>query len=410
MIFPRGYAIHSNLDSLFVRLDVLTLILKEKRFTGYLSVSSTDYEGVLVFFKGKLPAALDDFQGITSSGISAIKQVCSKVKEKGCSINVYTMPLITVVRLLQMGHLKLLYKDLSSTFTNINSLTDKLLQDGVSGCIDVTALNKQWMGIVFPSPDHVDVSFLWNEGKTITGSPALDRIEPLVSKTGAVFNVFSGKGKIKPKKRPAINNTPSKERLIAAWGDIIGIVERTVQPYVKEKFLYTFRAVLKEISVVYPFLHPSNGGFYYENGKASFRGSTDQLSEGLGKSLSASVSRLVAKKGKPNFSVIVKTALQPLIEKYADIVKHFSFASYCELFEITIYDRVVAVTQPFFGENTDGFLERQWLKKIDVTSENLTPEHLSALVVQLEKSAMLLISQDEVKQLCRQIEFIQMLY
>lgn len=410
MIFPRGHALHSNLDSLFIRIDALTSVLKEKNFSGYLGVSSADYEGVLIFYKGRLSAALDDYKGVKGRGKPAIQQIFSKGKEKDCSISVNAMPRNTVAHLLKMGYLRLLYKDLPSAFTDLNNLVNKLMQDGVAGCIDVTALNHQWSGIVFLSPDQMDGGFLWSEGKTTTGSSVLNEIRSLISKTGAVFNVFSAAGKIKQSKRPKINNTPRPEHLIVVWGDIIGTVEKAVQPHVKKGFLFTFKTVLKEISVVYPFLHPISGGFYYENGKASFRGPADRLSEALGKSLSASVSRLAADQRKVNLSVLVKSALQPLIRKHADAMKHFSIASSCELFDMTIYDRVVVAARPFFGENTGGFLERQWLNKISATAENLIPEDLTALVAQLDKSAMLLISKEEVRELCQQIEFIQNSY
>ena len=411
MIFPRGRALHRNLDSLFVKIDSLISILETKLFTGYLNILSTGYEGVLVFYRGKPVAAFDKNKGVKNKGHVAKKQILRKGKEKDCSINVYAMPGKTLARLMSMKNLRLIYKDLSSDFADLDSLVEKLQYGGAYGCIDVTALNNQWTGIVFLSPEQIDASFLSYNDRTTTGATVLEDMRILLSRTGAVFNVFSTRNKIKPFERMVSENKPSQEQLVQVWGDIIGTVDKTVQPHIKKRgFTYTFKTVLKEISVVYPFLHPISGGFYYENGKASYRGSTTQLSEALGKSLSATVSRLAAESRKVNLTVLVKSALQSLIQQHEEVIKHFSLISFCELFDMTIYDRVVVAARPFFGENTDGFLERHWLNKLGATPANLKPEDLGALVAQLEKTALLLITKDEVKQLCQQIRFIRELY
>jgi hypothetical protein len=401
MIFPKGRVLRENLDPLSTPFDHLLSALEKQRFSGNVFVFQSQYEGVLVFERGKLSAAFDELDGVNGAGDSAMQQIYKKGKEHVSSISVYSIPNKTISRLLSMGNVQLHLKDLKSTVTELNDLIGHLNKTMLQGCIDVAASNNSWRAIIFVAPDHMVDSFLWNEEKIISGMAVLSAIAPLISQSGAVFNVFIPGDRVIPIRS-------SSEQLLAIWSEIIDTVDKTVTPLSKKSFQNTLKDVFNEISVTYPFLHCIRGHFRYNDGKALFGGLIDKrLSEGLGKALSLSVSRLHQETPQVNMPILVKNALRPLIQSQSSIVQHFSLVASCDLFNMTTYERVLYVAQPFFGQNTDKYIERQCLNKIGITAESLKLRHIADLVKQIEKSAALVISKNEVKQLCQSLESLE---
>lgn len=400
MIFPKGRVLRENLDPLSTPFDHLISALEKQRFSGNVFVFQSQYEGVLIFERGKLSAAFDEFNGVNGAGNSALQQIYKKGKEHVSSISVYSMPIKTISRLLSMGNVQLLHKDLKSNVIELNNLIGNLNKPGLHGCIDVAASNNSWRGIIFVSPEHMVDSFLCNEEKITSGVAVLSAIEPLIAEAGAVFNVFIPGDRIIPIKS-------SSEQLLDIWSEIINTVDKTVTPLSQKSFLNTLKDIFNEISVTYPFLHCIRGHFRYNDGKALFGGLVDKrLSEGLGRALTLSVSRLHKEIPLVNLPILVKNALRPLLQSQSSIVKHFSLAASCDLFNMTTYERVLYVAQPFFGQNTNKYIERQCLNKIGITAESFTLDHIADLVKQIEKSAALVISINEVKQLCQGLESI----
>src|SRR5262249_25604950 len=141
--------VYASLNTSFTDFDELLLDLAGKRLTGYVLVSFRGYDGVLFLTEGQVTAALEQRGDDKATGEGAREAVAAQAHEKGGLVNVYTLPPEILRLLVRVLDGEPLYRDLTSSFTSLEKLVEKLGEDGHSGYIEVLFNDGRGGGMIF---------------------------------------------------------------------------------------------------------------------------------------------------------------------------------------------------------------------------------------------------------------------
>jgi hypothetical protein len=406
MLFPRGQTVHENLSASFAQLEGMLADLKRDRFTGYLRVTNLEYEGILLFDTGNVIWAADEMKGEPRRGTAAAQAIIAKGKEKGSMISVYYLPKEQVTSLAGLGQGDLVHHNLTSDLTSLDDLIAKLQSDGHTGYVEVNVNSEKGAGLVLFQSGQLNTSIFSVAGETVEGDQAVSRMIGSISKIGATFNIYRTSVE-----RTAIGTAElcagqELPQLLQIWGELIATVEQVTDSLsAKGHFIDIFKRTLNEKARDYPFLNPITSEFQYKDGQATFHGSPNEnLSEGLGVGLSATVAKLAAETPKANLAIKVKVAFQQVQQRDIEAFQKFDLKTKLDLLNMNDYERVIAVALPFLGNNTKTFIEQQCREHLGIVPEALTGEYHSKLAERVEKSAALLISREQAHALRQKIE------
>jgi len=333
MILPKGEVVHENLRTVFVDLNNFLQTLKEDNFSGYLHVSFWDYEGVLFLEAGEIVNAIEETGGKRRGGEEAVENIILMSKQKDGRINVYRLVPEMVTILASTSIKEATYKDLSTEFTSLDKLMEKLGKEKHSGYIDIILDNNKGRGIIFFQEGEVVEAVMSDEksgGTGMHGMDMLDKIIDDVQKIGATFNVYRA-GLEGKSERTVIAQALELQGVIEVMQEIIGTIEFVVNGLSSRTgpFQDNFKKALVEKSEDYPFLDPFAAEFEYKNGKIKFDGkvSAEVFIRGLQECLDFTLDTTAEEIAKDELYNKIQSALQSIIAKFGDKIDSLGLKS-----------------------------------------------------------------------------------
>lgn len=332
MILPKGEAIYENMRTSFVDFNNFLQSLREDDFTGYVQLSFWDYEGVLFLESGEIVNAIEEAQDTIRGGEEAVENIILMSKQKDGRISVYKLTPEMVTILASTSMEEALYRDLSTEFTNLDKLIEKLGNESHSGYVDITLKNKKGRGIIFFQDGEIVEAMMSGEGGGgIYGKEMLTKIIDDAQMVGATFNVYRSGPLERGGERAEIAQTLDLQGAIEVMQEIMEKIEDLVDNLTTHKgsFQDSFRRVQVEKSEDYPFLDPFMAEFEYEDGEIKFGGkvSVGEFVQGIKDCIDLALERIPVKISKDELYARINTALQSIIEKYAERIEDLGLKS-----------------------------------------------------------------------------------
>ena len=238
MILPQGEIVHENLRTAFVDLNSFLQTLKEDNFSGYIQVSFWDYEGVLFLETGEIVNAIEETQGTQSRGEEAVENIILMSKQKDGRINANRLDPEMVTILATTTMKEATYKDLSTEFTSLNKLIEKLGKEKHAGYIDILLNDKKGRGMIFFQAGEIVEAVMTDEKSgDVYGKDILDNIIDNVQKIGANFNVYRA-GIEGGSERAGITQTVELQGVIEVMQEVMGAIESLVDGLSKRTGLF----------------------------------------------------------------------------------------------------------------------------------------------------------------------------
>jgi hypothetical protein len=332
MIFPQGDVAYENLRTAFVDLNSFLQTLKEDNFTGYLQLSFWDYEGILFLEAGEIVNAIVEAQGKRRGGEEAMENIIRMSKQKDGRINVYRLipEMVTILASTTMNEAT--YKDLSTEFTSLDKLLDKLSKENHSGFIDIKLNDKKGWGIIlFQEGEIVEAVLADEKSAWVSGKNSLDKIIEEVQKTGATFNVYRATLEGGNDRAAMAQSQDVQSVVLEVMQEVVRIIESVVDSLAKRTgtFLENLKKAQIEKSEDYPFLDPFAAEFEYKNGEIIFQGRIpiERFLRGIKDCIELTLDKTPLNITKKELYARIKTSLQPTIEKYKKEIDNIGLKS-----------------------------------------------------------------------------------
>jgi hypothetical protein len=331
MILPKGETVHENLRTAYVDLNSFLQTLKDDNFTGYLQVSFWDYEGILFLEAGEIVNAMEEVQGIRNGGEEAVGNIILKSKQGDGRINVYKLVPEMVTILASATMKEATYKDLSTEFTSLDKLLEKLNKENHSGYIDILLNDNQGKGIIFfQNGEIVEVIMSDEKFGLIYGKDKLDNIVDEVLKKGATFNVYRA-GLDSSGGRAILSQSLDLQNVVDVLQEVVGIIESVVDSLANHTgvFLDNFKKAQVEKSEDFPFLDPFAAEFEYRNGKISLHGKvpTEIFIQGIRHCLELTLGKISLGITHDELYEKIQFALQPTTAKFREKIEALGLKS-----------------------------------------------------------------------------------
>jgi hypothetical protein len=336
MILPKGETVHENLRTAYVDLNSFLQTLKDDNFTGYLQLSFWDYEGILFLEAGEIVNAMEEVQGIRNGGEEAVGNIILKSKQGDGRINVYKLMPEMVTILASATMKEATYKDLSTEFTSLDKLLDKLNKENHSGYMDILLNDNQGKGIIFfQNGEIVEVVMSDEKSGLIYGKDKLDNIIDGVLKKGATFNVY--RAGLDNSGGPAIlSKSLDLQNVVDVIQEVVGIIESVVDSLANRTgmFLDNLKKAQVEKSEDFPFLDPFAAEFEYRNGIINFNGKipAEVFILGIRDCLELALGKITLGMTHDALYEKIRFALQPTMVKFKDKIDAFGLKSTMPLF------------------------------------------------------------------------------
>ncbi len=330
MIFPKGEVVHKNLSTSYTNLNGLLMSLKSEDFSGYIKMGFMDYEAVLFMDSGDIINAFEEAGDRKRIGQSAINSILSKSKDKDGVISVYQLSPEMVTVLASTVKREILYKDLSTDFTSLQRLIDKLSEKRHTGYIEVALKDKggKRTGVIFfQEGEPIETILTSNEGNLVSGRDLLGRILEEAQGAGVVFNVYRADLATSSNNLTEMIDGGGLQDLLRVLQDTISAIETVVDGSIKKgTFGAELRRALVQKSNEYPFLDPFAAEFSYDNGKIAYTGNPDtrELTRGLGECLGLSIEAISEKFSKQKILDRVKGELAQIKADFRQEIKKFN--------------------------------------------------------------------------------------
>ncbi|MBW2040261.1 MAG: hypothetical protein JRI46_11865 [Deltaproteobacteria bacterium] len=326
MILPKGEAVYENLRTSFVDLNSFLQSLKEDDFTGYVQLSFWDYEGALFLEAGEIVNAIEEAKGTIKGGEEAVENIIHMSKQKDGRINVHRLAPEMVTILASTSMEEAIYKDLSTEFTSLDKLIEKLSKERHSGYIDITLKDNKGRGIIFFQEGEVAEAMMSGEGGGgIYGKEMLTKIIDDAQNTGATFNVYRAGLLESGAERVEIAQAMDLQGAIEVMQEVMEKIEDLVDGLTTRKgsFRDGFKRSQVEKSEDYPFLDPFIAEFEYENGEIKFWGKVPvgEFVQGIKDCIDLTLERIPVKIPRDELYARINSTLKLTIEKYGERIE-----------------------------------------------------------------------------------------
>ncbi len=332
MILPKGEAVYDNLRTSFVDLNSFLQSLKEDDFDGYVQLSSWDHEGVLFLEAGEIVNAIEETQGTRRVGEDAVENIILMSKQKDGRINVHRLAPEMVTILASTSTEEAIYKNLSTEFTSLDKLVEKLSKEKHSGYIDIVLTGDKGKGVVFLQEGEIlEVAMSGAGNKTMYGKEILSKVIDDAQKIGASFNVYRAGLLERGAERTEIAQTRDLQGAIEVIQEVMDIIEGLVDGLTTQKgsFREGFKRAQVEKSEDYPFLDPFVAEFEYENGEIKFWGKVplEEFLRGIKDCIDLTLEKAPLKITKDELHTRINFTLRSTIEKYSGRIEDLGLKS-----------------------------------------------------------------------------------
>lgn len=303
IIIPKEKPAVQDLNSYYLKIDKLLEHYQGALGTGGVYFKSPVSEGVVFFDEDNLLNAFYKDKKIELKGGNALTKINETASRNNYSVTVYYILPERVYYWANLSHAEALYSDLSSEFTDLEALINKLENEKVTGYIDVKLSRDSGGGLLFMYNGEVI------GGASAAGDGELDRSvgyrDDLIKRcreVGGIFNVkkiqlskiasMSETSWKKPEKPAVSTPKPSQpkpaapkakmpkdpQRILTMLQDLLVLSETVVKSNkrVKSDFETLLNKQFVDKVNQYDFLDPFAAEFRYSNGKVSFNGRASQ--------------------------------------------------------------------------------------------------------------------------------------
>lgn len=411
MLLPKSQPVQKNLSTSYTNFDELLNNLRTSQFTGYLSLASPEYEGILLMDSGKSFNALEDANSQHRTGVLAFEGISAKAHEADGTISVYRLAHQLVELLGATFGSDALYSD-SSKVTSLEKLVEQLSSRKHTGYIDITTTDIKDSITLFMYQGQTIETVLSDASRV---SPGLGELNKTIqsSPKGAAFTVY-GADLVKQHLKVGRVDSFAGQQALFLWEEILGAVEAIVDTQTKPA---TFGNAFRETSITqskeFTFLDPFNSEFEYRERKIKFQGETTiaDFNQALSQCLRSTISTLAAEKTAGTLSASVNAALEQVKAKRAGTIKDIAeFVAFDLDYKPSLYEQVLFEAKPFLANNAEGFIERQCREHLGVAPQALADEHLPKLAQQVETTASLMVSKEDAQALRKKIESLALQY
>ena len=301
IIIPREEPAVSDLNSYYLKIDKLLEHFQGDLGTGGVYFKSPTSEAVVFFDEDNLINGYYKGKKEEFKGDRALSKIIESAAKNNYFVTVYYILPERVYYWANISNAEPLHSDLSSEFTDLESLIKKLENEKITGYIDVKLNQNAGGGFLFIYNGEVI------GGASAKGAGELDRSveyrDDLIKRcreAGGVFNVKKiqlskittlSKPSIQKKPQPVLTAAkpvpkqkvkarPQKDshRVLMMLEDLLALLERVVRS--NKRIKIDFETLLNKQFVdkvdQYDFLDPFAAEFKYSNGKVIFSGKASQ--------------------------------------------------------------------------------------------------------------------------------------
>jgi hypothetical protein len=189
MHIPKGKPVHENLKTSYVNTTALLADLQIISFTGYLQVIFSYGRGYIFLADGKILNAIDINPDRTRQGEEAIDATLLRASSPDGKISVYSHSEKIVQAIAERIDGEVVYQALSSDFTDLRKLVEKLKPQIESQFYIEIEFSQSVAGIIYIIDNTID-AVLSLENELIEGEAAYEKMLNLLTEQSALFNVY----------------------------------------------------------------------------------------------------------------------------------------------------------------------------------------------------------------------------
>lgn len=267
MLYPQGKTVIGDLKTAFVNIDGVLQELKNEQFTGYVKISSDNYDGLVIYENGAAVESVENYSDGRPrvEGSEAMNNVIAKTKEGGGLLNIQELPSNVINMMLRAIHSKVVYKDLLSEFTQIKNLLVTLKTKQITGHVEIEMNDGAGEAFIFLEDGKlIESLFSSGDGTTFSGKKGLAKILEVANEVGYVMNVFQAESKDFGRDKLDLGGKPEEEEapevedpseLLEIFEKMVQSVDQSVQKMLgKNKFREAFLQAINHKAADYPFL------------------------------------------------------------------------------------------------------------------------------------------------------------
>jgi hypothetical protein len=282
-IIPRGKPVLTDLNSYYLKVKNLLEHYQGELGSGGLFFTSAGGKGVLFFDQDVILSGYYQNGAEALSGQPAIDYLLNPPDNENFTINVYAIDPENVYYWTSIPGARILYDNLSSEFTDIKALINKMIMKKLTGYIDIQVNGRKDRGLLFfQNGKAVGESFNWQTHPKKDDPKARDLLVARIQQHGGLFKVYEIALKQSSKvERDHKDSTDSDPDPLPMLGMLLYILERVVSA--NKKIRQPFSMLLKRKFIQkadqFPFLDPFAGEFEYHDRKVHYSGqaSREQL-------------------------------------------------------------------------------------------------------------------------------------
>ncbi len=328
IILPKEKPVIQGLNTYYLNVRRLIEHCQGELGCGGVHFHSASGEGVIFFDKDDILNGL--FQGKDGDllkGKTAVEKLLATVDEFNFTVNVYTIEPEKAYFWANIPSAEVIYKDLSTEFTDLEGLIKKMASEKLTGYIEVSIKDGEESGLIFLIDGRIiGGSYSWAQGE-LNGSP--ESRNELVGKTkklGGTFHVSrisALKTRPAPKSDAGPADTLGEEDVIVPLQELLELFERTVRAgrFHKGDFNTALKKKFMEKADTYSFLDPFAGDFEYANGTIRFSGKAS--GEELLRGVTGSVKELAEELGAWSR---LSQEIGPWAEKYGSLLSRYGIS------------------------------------------------------------------------------------
>jgi hypothetical protein len=318
-IIPKGKAVLTNLNSYYLKIKNLVEHFQGELGSGGVFFTSATGKGVLFFDEFEIVNAYIQNKEHELSGPEAIQFLLDPPVQYNFNVSIYAIEPENVYFWTQIPAAHLRYDNLSSEFTDIDALINKMVAERLTGYLDVAMGGSERGLLFFQNGQVVGDSLSWEAEPHDPTDKARDQLVQKTRTQGGVFRVYEIP--VAPQSLPSDDAPAAPEpalRVVSMLSNLLSILETLVGE--KKKNRLAFNTLLKkqwvEMADEYPFLDPFAGELSYSNQVLSFMGeASDQQ---LVAAVSQSVDRIATVLG---LKAALIDQLAPWFKKYHKEIK-----------------------------------------------------------------------------------------
>jgi len=290
IILPKEKPIIQGLNSYYLDVRKLFEHYQGEVGSGAVYFHSSTADGVVFFDKDELLSGLlEGRDGDVVKGSDAVEKLISMVEELNFTLNVYAIDSEKVYFWANIPAAETIYRDLSTEFTDLEGLINKMVSEKLTGYIEVAIQEGNESGLIFfINGQIIGGSYSWGEGELNGSQESRNELVQKTKDSGGMFHV----SRISPEKggpasadRESAPPPRAEEDVIVPLQEFLEIFERTAVggKFLKGDFGTFLKKKFVEKADIYAFLDPFACEFSYTDHRISYTGtaSNAELVQGV---------------------------------------------------------------------------------------------------------------------------------